>query len=199
MLIQIKDVISSLEAEQIVIALIVIICLWWLFSYMSYFNIFLIIKAYISQYKDDSGKYNIGLLFGAYVIPALIAVCVLMSGSEEITQDAINGITLIITVLTALFFTIIGLVADLKIKIESSKKNASEIAILNRLCNFIFEADMFEIAVCILLLIFCFFYMLDITKAVWLQFVIYYLSFLVLVNIFILLKRLYVVLKELLG
>ena len=198
MLNQIKNSISSLECKEILVFFIVVICILWLIAYMSYFNAFVIVRDYINQFKENNGKYNKGLLFGAVVVPALLAIFVLIYGPSEMTSNAINGITLIITVLTALFFTIIGLVAELKVKIQESENSAGDKKILNRLCVFIFQADMFEIVVCILLLIACFCYMLGIMETLWLQFVIYYLSFVVIINIFILMKRLYVVLEQLL-
>lgn len=193
---QVMDMFLNKNIEKNLIIIIGIVCVICFLYKLNYFNILCIAKEFIQQFKREDGKYDIGALFVSFIIPILLGLATILR-EKELDTNMLNGITLIITVLTALFFTVIGLIIELKVKIHESNKNANEKKRLKDLCNFVFNADMFEILMCIILLICCFIYMLGIYKTTIISFLIYSLSYAILINILMLLKRLYVIIREL--
>lgn len=197
---EIKRIVTNLllreNLEKNLIILIGIVCVICFLYKLNYFNVLCIAREFIQQFKKLDEKYDKGAMFVSFVIPVLLGLATILQ-EKEIDMNMLNGITLIITVLTALFFTVIGLIIELRVKVHESNKDANEKKKLKDLCNFVFNADMFEILLCIFLLICCFVYMLGIYKTTLMRFLIYFLSYAILINILMLLKRLYVIIREL--
>lgn len=166
----------------------------------NYFNVIIIVKKHVKQFLNHDGKYDKCALAVAFVVPLLLALVTVINENEEVFDNSafLDGVTLITTILTALFFTIIGLVLDIKIKIKDSNKNATEKAYLNELGESVYNTDMFEILICIVLLLLCFIDMSGVLNSVFLRCGIYCLSYILLINIMMLLKRLYILMERLL-
>lgn len=202
MLKKISDMLLSFFREdnigQIVTIVLLIICILLFLLKANYFNVIIIVKNHLKQFVTNRGSYDKSAFGVAFIIPLLLAIVTIINENEISIADGsfINAITLIITILTALFFTIIGLVLDIKIKIKESSKNATEKVRLNELCESVYKTNMFQILVCIILLLLCFVNMSGIFDSILLRGGIYYLSYLLLINIMMLLKRLYVLMNE---
>ena len=145
-------------------------------------NFFDIKKIFIDHFKIFNGNYL--QLFSVYITPIFIALNIALK--QQVTKDTLEGINLIITVLTSMFFAIISILCsvDFKQKKEKYKKLVEET----------FNSTLFEI-ICCLLLLFASFILIFINKydnTYLLKFAstfIYYLLMIVILNIFIILKR----------
>ena len=90
------------------------------------------------------------------VLPFLMGAATMMV--QEIDNDTINIITIIISILTAMLFTLLTMIIDMTAKIKENPKyysmeaKRSKEALLQT-----YYTVMFEILICIVLLIFCFF------------------------------------------
>lgn len=186
--------------RKIVTLLLLSACIVLFILKADYFNITAIIKGYVRQFKKCNGKYDKNAVVVAFIVPFLLAFITVLNQGEDFsgTGQFFSGITLIITILTALFFAVMGMLLDIKMKIKESGKNVTEKQHLNELCWSVYSTDMFEILLCILLLLMCFIEMTGILDFVILHGGIYFLSYMLLINIMILLKRLCVLYNNLL-
>lgn len=179
----------------IILSLFICICIR-----VSYFNIFKITKNYISIFKND-GKYDIFAIYMSLVLPMLLALYVKVYIKPG--KDNYESILLIITILTALFFSALGIILSIKEKVilisskskEQTECSASKKERLNRLTNSVFYTDMFEIMISILILIFTF--INDCLEQIFIiDLLIYYLIFVLLINMLVLLKRFNIIIDE---
>lgn len=88
-------------------------------------------------------------------VPLLLAVAV--SKIKTIDDGAINIITIIVSILTSMFFTLLTLTIDMREKVKNNKTyTASEAAISTQLLKETYYSVMFEILVSVVILIMCF-------------------------------------------
>lgn len=195
-----KELISL---KNILVLLIVISVLLCFVRKITYFNILAIIKNYINVFKNN-GKIQLGALYMSFIFPIMIDLYVIQVA--QIKDDFYSNLTIVIPILCALYFAILGIVFTIKDKslsiIEQRKKkgeiSATNVKRLNDLVNSVFFADVFEIFISILLLLCILILPLIIISKVLLNFITLYLLFLLIINMFVLLKRIYSVICELL-
>lgn len=150
----------------------------------SFFNVTEIIREHFSIFKECKGQY-ITFLF----LPSIIAIG--LAGKLNLNDDIINKINVIISILIAMFFSILAIVAtDGSLDCDKKKyTNQNNIKLLNQT----FNSVMFEIINCIFILIFTTLYS-SISVIPYLNkimsFLVYFLLIITLVNIFMILKRL---------
>lgn len=167
----------------------------------SFFYIFKIVKNYFSVFKGENG-YNIFAVYISVGLPLLLAI---YTGKYiKLTDKIYENIFLVITILTALFFSALGIILTIKEMIIKKSPNGTgrEISAsvrkkLSNLTDSIFYADLFEILISIFVLILTFINSCLKNKLVFIDFFIYYLVFVLLINMLLLLKRFYVVINEL--
>lgn len=154
-----------------------------------------ILKNHLNCFRKADGrifKIAIVLYFG---IPMLMAIALAMI--QKIDDDAINIITIIISILTSMFFTVLALVLDIKAKIkENTCYSASDAKIISDVLKDTYYSIMFEILVSIMLLIFCFLDLFASKFTVLESVIVYYMTLIVLANLFIVLKRIFKVLEQ---
>ena len=113
-----------------------------------------------------------------------------------IDDPVINIVTVIISILTSMFFTILTLTLDMRKRIKSDEKyNANEASISSKLLKEIYYSIMFEILVSVVILIACFIELFAKMYSFWGSIVIYYLVFVLLMNLFMVLKRIFRVIR----
>lgn len=191
-----KEIITNISFTHWMLVVIVISLLAGFVFKIKYFNFSEIIKNYFMIFKDQNGKINILAIYMADIFPLWIALFLKDFFSEE--KMGYETELLIVTILTALFFSVFGIIFSLKDKLKDKNylegKSASEKVILNKLVDSVLYINMFEIVVSIFILILCFISGLIEQKEI-LNIIIYYLLFVLLINMFILLKRLHVTFK----
>ena len=191
-----------MSVNQIILCAIIIISLiLCACRKTSYFNILKIVKGYLKIFKDEKG-YNFCALYVSLILPLFLMFYVLQY--IELTDDIYEKIILVITILTALFFSTLGIILTIKeivIKIRSEDKgrewSASNKQKVNKLTNSVFYTDMFEIMVSIFILILTFANGCLKEKILIIDAMIFYLIFVLLINMLVLLKRFYVIMHEL--
>lgn len=192
-----KEIITNISFSHWMLAMIVISLLAGFVFRVKYFDFFEIIKNYFEIFKDQNGKISILAIYIANILPLWIALFL----KDFFPEGKVDYETelLIVTILTALFFSVFGIIFSLKDKLKDKNylegKSASEKVILNKLVDSVLYINMFEIVISIFILILCFISSLIEQKEI-LNIINYYLLFVLLINMFILLKRLHVTLKE---
>lgn len=193
-----KGLMSSAFFSYFMLALIVISIFFGVIFKVKHFNFTEIIKNYFDVFKDENEKTNILAIYLALVLPLWIALYVVSFSPDE-TRDY-NTELLIVTILTALFFSVFGIIFSMKDKLKDSnfmsEKSASKKIRLNKLVDSVLYINLFEIVISVFILIFCFLSNLIDKVHIIFNIIIYYMLFVLLINMFILLKRLYVTLKE---
>lgn len=192
-----KEIITNISFSHWMLAMIVISLLAGFVFRVKYFDFFEIIKNYFEIFKDQNGKISILAIYIANILPLWIALFL----KDFFPEGKVDYETelLIVTILTALFFSVFGIIFSLKDKLKDKNylegKSASEKVILDKLVDSVLYINMFEIVISIFILILCFISSLIEQKEI-LNIINYYLLFVLLINMFILLKRLHVTLKE---
>lgn len=161
---------------------------------MKYINCFDIINEHIKSFKNE-GKILWLPIFIYFIVPMPMSYAI--SKVKLIDDDAINIITIIVSILTSMFFTLLAMVLDMNSKVkDNGSLSASETNVLKELLKEIYYSVMFEIMLSIVLLIMCFVYLFtdEINSVV--SIVIYYLLFTLVINLFMLLKRIFKVVEQ---
>jgi len=160
-----------------------------------YLNCMIIIKKHMECLKKQNGDYSIisiGIYFG---IPFLIALSLVQI--QEIDSDVINMLTIIVSILTSMFFTMLTLTLDMRKKVLSNENyNANNASVSAKVLKETYYTIMFEILLSIAILIMCFIEMFSNKFSKYTSVVIYYLTFVLLFNLFMVLKRIFNVINN---
>lgn len=152
-----------------------------------------IIERHISCILSEKHGRYIFLLF--FVVPLILSLA--LAKISIISDDAINIITVIISILTSMFFTLLTLILDMKTRVKEDKnKSASEAAIMANILKETYYSIMFEILVCALLLICCFLNIFSAKYSFWTSVLVYYMTLVILLNLFMILKRIFKIIEN---
>lgn len=155
-----------------------------------YLNCFDIIKKHLECFKKSNGRYSKVSLLLYYGVPFLLALSLVQI--KKLDNDIVNILTIIISILTSMLFTLLTLILDMRKRIKTDTEyNANEADISTKLLKETYYSMMFEILISIIILIMCFVELFSKTYKVWSSVVIYYLTFVLLMNLFIVLKRVF--------
>ena len=154
-------------------------------SALKKYNNFLDIRSILKeQYKIFEN--NINTLIIIYILPIIVAIGI--TRIKSIDVEIANNINVVLSILTAMFFSIMSIIINFENKdSENYKKTLKETN----------NTIMFEILLCVFILICTFIYMFieKIENRIMLSvvsFIIYYLTIVVLINIFIVMKRMHI-------
>lgn len=162
---------------------------------IDYMNCFRIINKHTCVFKNTNGKLLILPFIMYNIVPLFIAYSV--NKISIINDDMINLITIILSILTAMLFTILVMVIDLKNKIESNNNiKASKLRVMRVLIKETYYTVMFEILICVSLLVLSFIYLFTNNTNALISYIIYSLIFLLIFNLFIVLKRIFKIIEE---
>ena len=160
-----------------------------------YLDCYEIIKRHLERFKTSDNRYSKVSLFLYFGVPAVVSIALVRI--RNIDDDVINIITVIISILTSMLFTMLTLVLDMRKRIISDKDyNANKAAISAKLLKETYYSIMYEILNSIIILIICFVELFS-KKYFWISsLIIYYLVFTLLMNLFMLLKRIFKVIDN---
>lgn len=175
-----------------------IICIFVLFiigkkSRITFFDFSDIIKKYLECFQ----KKKILMKFIVFILPAILAYIAV--AENQINDDTINIITIIISILTAMFFTLIEVLIDLRDKFQS--KGGIDVSKYNTIKSLISETFyivMYEIMNSIFVLLFCFMTIFSNKFGKIDSFIIYYFSVTLILNLFIVLNRMFALIDNIL-
>lgn len=160
-----------------------------------YLNCFEIIQKHVKCFKKSNGAISWISIFLYFGLPILISIALLRI--KTIDDDVINMLTVIVSILTSMFFTLLTLILDMRGRVRDNKSYDGGDADLSRkILKETYYSIMFEILVSVTILIMCFVELFA-EKFNWLwSLSIYYLSFVMLTNMFMILKRIYKVIDK---
>lgn len=157
---------------------------------IDYISVVDIIKNHLKCFRNANGKIMIIPIINYIVIPFLMGISTTMA--REINEDTINIITIIISILTAMLFTLLTLIIEMKAKInKDSSYYSSEAKISKRSLVETYYTVMFEILISIVLLTLCFFNCFTKSFGFIQSFLIYSLTYLLIINLLMIIKRIF--------
>ena len=163
-------------------------------SRITFFDFSDIIKKYLSCFKKAMFS-NVIMKIMIYVIPFFLA-CIAVK-SNKINDSTINIITIIISVLTGLFFMLVEVLIDLSDKNKNNTSiDANRHDHIKSLINETFYIVMYEIMNSIIILLFCFMTIFSKKYGGLDSFAIYYSSIVLILNLFIVLNRMFALVNE---
>lgn len=172
--------------------LLVIITVLILFIFkickIRYLDVSNIIKNYFLDFEGRKSKFA-AILF-IIIFPLLISCQI--GQITKLNNDSLNIITLIVSVLTGMFFSLVSVFIDINEKIDSyNELDSTKYYKLKKLNSQMFHSVMFEILISIFILLVSFFSVLSgVDEISWVDCcLIYYLLFVLIFNLFIVLKR----------
>lgn len=179
--------------------LLVCACFLLFFKFVrksNYFNIMQIVRMHGDAFRDDSGKINKVQFSIAFIIPAIASGAI--ATIKIIDAETINILTVIISILTSMFFTLLAMLIDIKTRLDEKKGkgDASDHAIMIALIRSLYYAIMFEILVSIILLILCFIAVFTAKFSFMQSFFVYWFSIMIIMNLFMVLKRIFLVIER---
>jgi len=145
----------------------------------NFLNIYGIILSHLSFFKHNKMQF-----FSIYFIPIIFSLSI--SSIHIITRDIFDTLVIILSILISMFFAILSILCTIKPKNNESK--------YNELLEQSFTSTVFEIILCIILLLISFsaiFVGRGINPLIdtIVSTIVYYLFFILVLNIFVLIKR----------
>lgn len=178
----------------LVLALMILLAGKYIFK-KDYLNCFEIIEQHWKCYEDRDGNVSKVTMFLYYGVPFLLALSLVQI--KETDEDIINSLTVIVSILTSMFFTLLTLILDMYKRIKTDTNyNDANASISLKLLKETYYAIMFEILMSIVILIMCFIYLFAEKYSYLGSVVLYYFAFVLLMNLFMILKRVYKVIQE---
>lgn len=173
-----------------ILAVILLLVIGRLIFKMRYASVRMIISNYISCFRKQDGKLMIVPVIYYFGIPLIIAFIVVKN--KRLDDEIINIVTIIVSILTAMLFTLLTVIIDMKSKIRQNPNYYSlDAHVSNDSLIQTYYTVMFEILLSVIILICCLFNIF-VKEYSWLQsLLVYYFVFLLLINLFIILKRIY--------
>lgn len=157
---------------------------------MRYASVRIIILNYMSCFKKRDGKIMFVPIIYYFGIPLIIALVAVKN--KRMDDEIINIITIIVSILTAMLFTLLTMIIDMKSKIQQNPNYYSMDAHISK-CSLIqtYYTVMFEILLSVIILILCLFNIFIKEYSYAQSFLVYYLVFLLIIHLFIILKKIY--------
>ena len=193
-----QEVINKLLEPEIIMwsAVILIIIISKFGIGLDYISVSDIIKNHMKCFKNSKNRKILIVPFINYIVlPFLMGAATMQV--KMVDNDDINIITIIISVLTAMLFTMLTMVIDMKGKIKnnpeyySTEGKISEKALLET-----YYTIMFEIVISIVLLVICFAVNFMEKFDFFKSFFIYSLTYLLIINLLMVIKRIFKVIDN---
>lgn len=187
-----KDIISKImEPQYIMWISVVIICILSKFGFgINYISIIDIIKNHVNCFRSSKGKLLAVPIIDYIVLPFIMGAAT--AWIKKINNDTINIITIIISILTAMLFTLLTMIIDMKSKIKNNPEYyGTEASISEKALVETYYTVMFEILVSTVLLILCFVNCFTQAFDIAQSFFIYSLTYMLLINLLMIIKRIF--------
>lgn len=173
-----------------ILAVILLLVIGRLIFKMRYASVRMIIFNYISCFRKQDGKLMIVPVIYYFGIPLIIAFIVVKN--KRLDDEIINIVTIIVSILTAMLFTLLTVIIDMKSKIRQNPNYYSlDAHVSNDSLIQTYYTVMFEILLSVIILICCLFNIFVKEYSCLQSLLVYYFVFLLLINLFIILKRIY--------
>lgn len=177
---------NNLTIKIIAIILIVVFGAFLLMT-SNYFDCRKIVINYLKLFKIHDGKFNIILFLVCNVLP--IALGLTGSFKMPISDNIMNNVIVIITILVSVFLALIGVVIDIGGKIRSLETDATDMGRLMEIVKQTRDILMFEFLLSIILLLIAFCSYLKLINTAISSVLIYSLTIAIFLNLFIMLKE----------
>lgn len=183
----------ALQPSFLILVAIIILCIDRYFFCEKHFSCIGIFQSHIKKVKEE--KHGTFAIFVYFIVPFIISLG--LGLIKVIDDNAINTITVIISILTAMFFTLLTLVVDMHTKVRENKDlNASDASVMKKVLKEVYYAVMFEIIISIFLLIACFINLFAGKISFVMSVLIYYMTLVVLFNLFTILRRIFKIIEQ---
>lgn len=157
---------------------------------LDYISVIDIIKNHLNCFRNKKGKILIIPVLDYMVLPFLMGAAT--TGLKKINDTSINIITVIVSILTAMLFTMLTMIIDMNGKIkENPKYYSKEAEISKKALLETYYTIMFEILISIVLLVLCFFNCFTKKFGNVQSFLIYSLMYLLVINLLMIIKRVF--------
>lgn len=157
---------------------------------LNYISVTDIIKNHVKCFRSKSGKILIVPIINYVVLPFFMGAATMRI--KLLDDNAINIITVIISILTAMLFTLLTMVIDMKGKIRNNTEYYSkEAQVSEKSLLETYYTIMYEILVSIILLVLCFVANFTNRFDSLKSFLIYSLTYMLIINLMMVVKRVF--------
>lgn len=162
---------------------------------LDYISVMDIIKNHLNCFRNKKGKILLIPVINYVVLPFFMGAAT--TSIKEIDDESINIITIIISILTAMLFTLLTMIIDMKAKIkENPNYYSTEANVSHKSLIETYYTVMFEILISIFLLILCFFNCFSKKYGGIQSFLIYSLTYMLVINLLMIIKRIFKVIDK---
>ena len=157
---------------------------------LDYISVIDIIKNHLNCFRNKEGKILIIPVLDYIILPFFMGAATV--NLKKINDTSINIITVIVSILTAMLFTMLTMIIDMNGKIkENPKYYSKEAEISKKALLETYYTIMFEILISIVLLLLCFFNCFTKKFGNIQSFLIYSLMYLLIINLLMIIKRVF--------
>ncbi len=157
---------------------------------LDYISVNDIIKNHLKCFTNSKGKKMIIPIINYMIVPFLMGGATAVT--KEIDNNAINIITIIISILTAMLFTMLTMVIDMQAKIKKDPQYyRTEAEISQNSLRETYYTIMFEILISIILLVLCFFNCFTQIFGIFQSILVYSLTYMLIINLLMIIKRIF--------
>lgn len=157
---------------------------------LDYISVIDIIKNHLNCFRNKKGKILIIPVLDYIILPFFMGAATV--NLKKINDTSINIITVIVSILTAMLFTMLTMIIDMNGKIkENPKYYSKEAEISKKALLETYYTIMFEILISIVLLLLCFFNCFTKKFGNIQSFLIYSLMYLLIINLLMIIKRVF--------
>lgn len=157
---------------------------------LNYISVSDIIRNHLNCFKNKKGKLLVAPVVDYIILPFFMGMAT--AGMKSINDTSINIITVIVSILTAMLFTMLTMVIDMNGKIkENPDYYSKEAEVSKNALSETYYTIMFEILVSIVLLLLCFFNCFSKKYGNIQSFLIYSLTYLLVINLLMIIKRIF--------
>lgn len=180
-----------LEPQNIIWVIVILVLLISKFGVgLNYISVTDIVRSHLNCFRNQEGRLLVIPVVNYMVLPFL------MGGATAVVKiiDAAtaNIITIIVSILTAMLFTLLTMVIDMKAKIKKDPEYFSKQAEVSKKALLeTYYTIMYEILVSIVLLLLCFFYCFSEKYGALQSFFIYSLTYMLVINLLMIIKRIF--------
>ncbi len=157
---------------------------------LHYISVTDIIENHLNCFRNNKGKILIVPAINYIVLPFFMGIAT--TEIKKINGETINIITIIVSILTAMLFTLLTMVIDMKAKIKQNPQYFSKEADISQKALLeTYYTIMFEILVSVILLLLCFVYCFSNKYGYVQSFLIYSLTYMLVINLLMIIKRMF--------
>ena len=158
---------------------------------LEYLSVVDIFKHHIDCFRNSSTKkVMIVPIINYFVVPFMLGASAAIVKSAD--SEIVNVITIIVSILTAMLFTLLTMIIEMKSKINDNPKYfRAEAELSKRSLIETYYTVMFEILISVILLVLCLFNVFTKKFGIIQSFLLYSMTFLLIINLLMIIKRIF--------